>query len=78
MYFSIGFNVKVIFSLVTGRYHQIRIQFANIKHPLYGDFLYNKKDSNPLALVSYSLSFIHPVTKSMSTKERLFFSLITL
>lgn len=53
--------------LVTGRYHQIRIQFANIKHPLYGDFLYNKKDSNPLALVSYSLSFIHPVTKENMT-----------
>ena len=53
--------------LVTGRYHQIRIQFANIKHPLYGDFLYNKKDSNPLALVSYCLSFIHPVTKENMT-----------
>lgn len=49
--------------LVTGRYHQIRIQFASINHPLLGDYLYNKMDNNNLALVSYSLSFIHPTTK---------------
>ena len=30
-------------NLVTGRYHQIRLQFASINHPLYGDYLYNKK-----------------------------------
>ena len=47
-------------NLVTGRYHQIRLQFASINHPLYGDYLYNKKDTNKLALVCYSLSFIHP------------------
>ena len=50
-------------NLVTGRYHQIRLQFASINHPLYGDYLYNKKDTNKLALVCYSLSFIHPTTK---------------
>ena len=33
-------------NLVTGRYHQIRLQFASINHPLYGDYLYNKKDTN--------------------------------
>ncbi len=49
--------------LITGRYHQIRLQFANINHPLYGDYLYNKSDNGKLALVSYSLSFTHPVTK---------------
>ena len=49
--------------LVTGRYHQIRIQFASINHSLLGDYLYNKMDTNNLALVSYSLSFIHPTTK---------------
>ena len=32
-------------NLVTGRYHQIRLQFASINHPLYGDYLYNKKDT---------------------------------
>ena len=50
-------------NLITGRYHQIRLQFANINHPLYGDYLYNKKDTNKLALVCYSLSFVHPTTK---------------
>ena len=50
-------------NLVTGRYHQIRLQFASINHPLYGDYLYNKKDTNKLALVCYSLSFIHPTNK---------------
>lgn len=50
-------------NLVTGRYHQIRLQFASINHPLYGDYLYNKKDTNKLALVCYSLLFIHPTTK---------------
>lgn len=50
-------------NLVTGRYHQIRLQFASINHPLYGDYLYNKKDTNKLALVCYSLSFVHPTTK---------------
>ena len=50
-------------NLVTGRYHQIRIQFASINHPLYGDYLYNKKDTNKLALVCYSLSFVHPTTR---------------
>ena len=50
-------------NLVTGRYHQIRLQFASINHPLYGDYLYNKKDTNKLALVCYSSSFIHRTTK---------------
>ena len=35
--------------------------FANKSCP--GDYLYNKKDTNKLALVCYSLSFIHPTTK---------------
>ena len=54
-------------NLVTGRYHQIRLQFASINHPLYGDYLYNKKDTNKLALVCYSLSFIPPTTKENMT-----------
>ena len=57
-------NISLVdINLVTGRYHQIRLQFASINHPLYGDYLYNKKDTNKLALVCYSLSFIHPTTK---------------
>lgn len=49
--------------LHTGRHHQIRVQFANIGHPLYGDIKYgnkiNKVGQN-LALFSYYLSFFHP------------------
>ena len=54
--------------LITGRHHQIRVQFASRKFPLYGDWRYGYKDSTFLALCSYQLSFLHPVTK-----ERLFF-----
>lgn len=51
-------------SLVTGRSHQIRVQFSSRGYPLYGDQKYNenkKKDS--IALYSKRLSFTHPVTK---------------
>ena len=49
--------------LHTRRHHQLRVQFANISHPLYGDIKYgnkiNKVGQN-LALFSYYLSFFHP------------------
>lgn len=45
--------------LYTGRHHQIRVQFSNIKHPLYGDVKYGGVKGD-LALVAYKLSFIHP------------------
>lgn len=50
-------------TLLTGRYHQIRLQFSSIKHPLYGDTLYGSKHKGDHTLISYSLSFIHPTTK---------------
>ena len=50
-------------NLLTGRYHQIRLQFSSRNHPLYGDTLYGSKYKGDLALISYSLSFIHPITK---------------
>ena len=56
-------------NLVTGRYHQIRLQFANINHPLYGDNLYGKKDNKDIALFAYKLSFLHPTTKEELTFE---------
>ncbi len=47
--------------LETGRHHQIRVQFANIGHPLYGDVKYSEvKRGKNLALYAYSLSFFHP------------------
>lgn len=54
---------KVDITLHTGRHHQIRVQFANIFHPLYGDIKYGNKINKigeNLALWSYYLSFFHP------------------
>ena len=45
--------------LYTGRTHQIRVQFSNIAHPLFGDVKYGGKKGD-LALVAYKLKFIHP------------------
>ena len=51
--------------LITGRPHQIRVQFSSRNYPLYGDQKYNKnaKPKEQIALVSYYLSFEHPTTK---------------
>lgn len=58
-------------NLITGRHHQIRLQFKNIGYPLYGDQLYGNKTGEEIRLYAYKLSFIHPVTK-----ERLEFKLL--
>lgn len=50
-------------NLLTGRHHQIRVQFANNGNPLYGDQKYGQKINKVgqnLALYSYYLSFPHP------------------
>ncbi len=57
--------------LITGRFHQIRAQFANINHPLYGDHLYGSHKYDRYFLDAYYLSFLHPISK-----ERLVFKLI--
>ncbi len=50
--------------LITGRHHQIRVQFANNKNPLYADAKYGEgiRGEN-VALCAYSLEFVHPKTK---------------
>ena len=58
-------------SLLTGRHHQIRVQFASRGYPLCGDQRYGKQDKTPIALFAYGLSFEHP-----TTKEKLSFSLL--
>jgi len=53
-------------NLLTGRPHQIRVQFAAIGHPLYGDQKYGAELNKPgeqLALWSAKLGFGHPVSK---------------
>ena len=46
--------------LLTGRTHQIRVQFANQGHPLFGDGKYGAKDNSDLALHCSKISFAHP------------------
>ena len=48
----------------TGRTHQIRVQFASRKMPLYGDRKYGGA-GHALALFCRSLSFPHPTTKEI-------------
>lgn len=56
-------------NLLTGRSHQIRVQFSSRNHPLWGDQRYNKdsKKGQQLALWSSSLTLIHPVSKESMT-----------
>lgn len=56
--------------LETGRTHQIRVHFSSIGHPLLGDTLYGNSSNliSRQALHSYTISFIHPITK----KEQVF------
>ncbi len=51
--------VKV--NLITGRHHQIRLQFAHRNYPLYGDQLYGLQDKKQIALFAYHIRFHHPV-----------------
>lgn len=52
-------------NLLTGRSHQIRVQFMNYGYPLYGDNKYNKnaKNGEQIALFAKKIEFIHPTTK---------------
>ena len=52
--------------LKTGRPHQIRVQFASRKHPLFGDQRYGQdvnKVGQQIALGSYKIEITHPTTK---------------
>ncbi len=50
--------------LITGRTHQIRVQFASRKMPLVGDGKYGSRDNRATcALWSHKVEFVHPITK---------------
>ncbi|MEG1311372.1 MAG: RluA family pseudouridine synthase [Romboutsia sp.] len=52
--------------LKTGRSHQIRVQFASRKHPLFGDQRYGQdinKVGQQISLWSYKIEIEHPTTK---------------
>lgn len=47
-------------TLHTGRTHQIRVQFASRRHPLWGDGKYGSRFKGAIALQSSRLCFLHP------------------
>ncbi len=55
-------------NLITGRSHQIRVQFSSRNHPLIGDSKYGKNKENiNIALFAESIIFKHPITKEELT-----------
>ncbi len=48
--------------LLTGRFHQIRVQFASRGHALVGDGKYGSRIKCPQGLWASRLSFVHPIT----------------
>ena len=63
-----------VFSLIkvrlhTGRTHQIRVQFASRKMPLYGDTRYGGVKGASMGLWSHQLTFPHPITSQEVSAE---------
>lgn len=53
-----------LINLITGRAHQIRVQFASRGYPLVGDSKYGDNPSNiNISLFAKKITFIHPITK---------------
>jgi len=57
---SDGFSLVNI-KLITGRHHQIRVQFSSRKHILYGDIKYGSPSKAKLGLWAKELEFYKPV-----------------
>ncbi len=56
-------NTLIFVKLITGRTHQIRVQFASRHNPVLGDRRYGAPDgTGEIHLWSYRVSFIHPVS----------------
>lgn len=56
--------------LLTGRFHQIRAQFAHVGAAVYGDMKYGERRVKaPLALFASALSLSHPTTGERLTFE---------
>lgn len=61
-------NIK----LHTGRSHQIRVQFAALGHPLYGDQKYGaslNRSGMQLALWSVEVGFVHPTLRQYQSYQ---------
>ena len=62
-YSLLNINIK------TGRKNQIRVQLANINHPIIGDTKYGSKSNHLLCLQAYKLEFNHPVNNKLMNFE---------
>lgn len=65
-------TTRLEINLITGRYHQIRLQLSHIGHPIVGDHKYGAKTHfkpEAIALHHYRLRLPHPVTKEWLTFE---------
>ena len=58
-------NSVVNIKLITGRHHQIRVQFSLFGHPLIGDMLYGNGKKHDLMLCCHKLTLKHPITNEM-------------
>ena len=58
---------RVEIELLTGRHHQIRVQFSSRNLPILGDVKYGGRKADRLYLVSNEISFTHPKTKKKMT-----------
>ena len=56
-------------NIETGKRNQIRVQLANIGHPIIGDKKYGKVKYKRMMLEAYYLKFVHPVTKKVCCAE---------
>lgn len=60
-------------NLITGRHHQIRVQFSAHNYPLHGDHKYNKNFINNnktnIALIAKKLEFYHPISNELLSFE---------
>lgn len=54
-------------NLLTGRSHQIRVQFSSRGYPLYADQKYGIKEKGQIALFAQKIEFNHPITKETMT-----------
>lgn len=54
-------------NLETGRAHQIRVQFAEIGSPIWGDKRYGKEEPAHIALHAFSFKLEHPTLKEKVT-----------
>ena len=61
-------STLVEIDLQTGRYHQIRAQFAHIGHPIVGDTTYGStQKSSRISLHHGKMIFEHPISKEKIT-----------